>query len=87
MSEAESDERLPGHGTDDGALLQKAHDAFVRGDYREVRVLTAKLDKAPEEVANAAAELRRKVSVDPAQLAVFALCLLFFFFIVWKYVP
>lgn len=81
-----SNEELPGAGTEHGATLQLAHDAFIEGNYAQVRTLTAKLDKAPDEIAQAAAELRRRVSADPAQIAVLVSCVFFFLFIVWKYV-
>lgn len=81
-----SNQELPGTGTEHGATLQLAHDAFVAGNYAQVRTLTAKLDKAPDEIAQAAGELRRRVNADPAQIAVLVSCVLFFFFIVWKYV-
>ena len=81
-----SNEVLPGAGTEHGATLQLAHDAFIAGNYAEVRTLTAKLDKAPDEIAQAAAELRRRVQADPAQVAILVSCALFFLFIVWKYV-
>ena len=77
---------MPGAGTEYGATLQLAHDAFIAGNYAQVRTLTAKLDKAPDEIAHAAGELRRRVDADPAQIAVLVSCVLFFLFIVWKYV-
>jgi len=79
-------EDLPGGDTEHGAALQRAHNAFMAGDYAVVRELTKSLEKAPDDVALAAAHLRRRVSVDPAQIAVLGACVLFFFFIVWKYV-
>ena len=81
-----SNEELPGAGTEYGVTLQQAHDAFIAGNYAQVRELTAKLDKAPDEIALAAVQLRRRVQADPAQVAVLVSCVLFFFFIVWKYV-
>jgi len=77
---------LPGQGTEHGAVLQQAHDAFTRGDYRSVLELTGKLEGAPDEVVIAGEALRRRVGVDPMQVAVLGACLLFFLFIVWKYV-
>lgn len=81
-----SSEELPGAGTEHGATLQLAHDAFIAGNYAEVRSLTGKLEGAPDEIAEAAAELRRRVQADPAQIAILVSCALFFLFIVWKYV-
>ncbi len=77
---------LPGQGTDEGTVLQQAHDAFTRGDYRAVRELTDQLQKAPEEVAIAATALRRRVGVDPMQVAVLTACAVGFLLVVWKYV-
>ncbi|MFT5353664.1 MAG: hypothetical protein ACI9KE_000864 [Polyangiales bacterium] len=81
-----SNEELPGTGTEHGAILQQAHDAFVAGNYSQVRELTTKLEKAPDEIALAAGQLRRRVDADPAQIAVLVSCFVFFLFIVWKYV-
>ena len=81
-----SDEELPGAGSEDGATLQLAHDAFIAGDYARVRELTTRLEKAPGDIALAAGQLRRRVDADPAQIAVLVSCVLFFLFIVWKYV-
>ncbi|MEM6958918.1 MAG: hypothetical protein AAF411_03640 [Myxococcota bacterium] len=77
---------LPGKGTDAGDTLQKAHDAFVAGDYAKVRELTESLRSAEGDVKLAADTLRRRVSVDPMQVSVLLACTAFFFFIVWKYV-
>lgn len=84
--EQESD-ALPGAGSPEGQILQDAHEAFERGDYVSVRELTTKLETTSDkDVANAALALRNRTSVDPAQIAILAACVLFFMFIVWKYV-
>ena len=78
---------LPGAGTPEGEALRKAHRAFELGDFRKVRELCAPLSDAPDpSVASAAADLSRRVSVDPVQLAVLGLCLVVFSFIVYVYV-
>ena len=72
---------------DDTGPLGEARAAFDAGDFKRVRELTEKLaDSSDAETARAALELRRKVAVDPAQIAVLVLCLAFFGWICWKYV-
>ena len=67
--------------------LGEARAAFDAGDFARVRALTAKLaDSEDPETARAALELRRKVAIDPAQIAVLVLCLGFFVWICSKYV-
>jgi hypothetical protein len=68
------------------ARLREARAAFEAGDYRRVRELAASLDDAPPEVADAAAELRRRTEVDPVQLLILAACLAIFGAIVYVYV-
>lgn len=82
----DTSEALPGQGTEHGEILQRAHDAFTRGDYRSVQELVEQLKGAPEEVMIAGDALRRRVRIDPAQITVLAACLVFFLIIVWKYV-
>lgn len=73
--EAVSDERL--------AKLQAA---FDRGDYAEVRSLAAPIIAEGGPLAESASDLVQRTRVDPAQVGVLIGCLLFFCFIVWKYV-
>ena len=80
-------EPLPGAGTEDGDTLQRAHDAFERGDFAQVRALTDGLAGSDDvEVARAAAALRKRTESDPAQLVVLLACLVFFLIVAWKYV-
>jgi hypothetical protein len=79
-------ERLPGEGTPEGEKLRQAHGAFEVGDYRRVRQLCDELQGGPEQVARAAAELRKRTEVDPVQLGVLAGCLAIFLIIVYVYV-
>lgn len=84
---ARGTETLPGAGTDEGASLRAAHQAFERGDYREVRRLTAELLEARDgEVARAAGELRTRTGVDPVQILVITVCLVLFLVIAYVYV-
>jgi len=86
-SEPEDTEELPGEGTPEGEKLRAAHAAFDAGDYASVRTLTGELvDVSDREVAQSAHDLRRRVSVDPVQVAVLLACFLFFAWISWKYV-
>ncbi len=73
--EGPSDERL--------AQLQAA---FDRGDYAEVRSLAAPILAEGGPLAESASDLVQRTRVDPAQIGVLIGCLLFFCFIVWKYV-
>ena len=67
--------------------LEAAQSAFARGDYAKVRELTSRLREIDDpEITRAALELERRISVDPAQLAVLAGCLIFFLWITYKYV-
>ena len=66
--------------------LLAAEAAFERGDYAEVRQLATPLAQGKGPTAEAAAGLLQRTRVDPAQVGVVVACLLFFCFIVWKYV-
>lgn len=79
-------EELPGADTPEGQRLQDAQLAFERGDYGKVRELTGTLTGGDPDVVAAATALRRRTSVDPAQIAIVCACLVFFLFIVGKYV-
>lgn len=82
-SEANEESGVP----EDRSPLADARAAFDAGDFKRVRELTGKLvDSDDPETARAALELRRKVAIDPAQIAVLVLCLGFFAWICWKYV-
>ena len=74
-NEAPADERL--------AKLQAA---FDRGDYAQVRALAAPLIAEGGPLAESASDLVQRTKVDPAQVGVLIGCVLFFCFIVWKYV-
>lgn len=70
------------------AQLLAAQRAFEVGDYRRVRAITDTLRTPPtDEIARAAADLRKRVSVDPAQLVVLLGCLALFLALVYIYVP
>jgi hypothetical protein len=91
---AESDETsvappppLPGEGTPEGEKLLEAHRAFETGDYRAVRAICNSLVEAPaEDVAGAAAELRRRTEVDPVQTGVVLACVVVLAILVYTYV-
>ncbi|MAQ17821.1 MAG: hypothetical protein CMN30_23870 [Sandaracinus sp.] len=66
--------------------LGEAEAAFARGDYAAVRRLAQPLAAGDGPDATAAADLLRRISVDPAQVGVLVGCVLFFIYIAWKYV-
>jgi Tfp pilus assembly protein FimV len=71
-------------GTD---LLARAQAAFERGDHRAVRQLCRRLEQASDPaVRTGAADLRRRLTVDPAQIVVLVSCLALFLVIVYVYV-
>lgn len=73
--------------TSDGERLKAADEAFSRGDYAEVRRLSQELAKAEDaEVAAAASDLLRRVSIDPVQIGVVVACAFFFLWVSWKYI-
>ncbi len=77
----------PGAGTAEGEALARAERAFALGDFAEVRRLARPLFTAePPEVAEAARALHRRVSADPAQIAVIVGCLVVLATIVARYV-
>ncbi len=86
MADENETEELPGADTAEGQRLQDAQLAFERGNYAKVRELTATLTGGDPDVAAAATALRRRTSVDPAQVGIVVACLVFFLFIVGKYV-
>ena len=67
--------------------LEMARVAFERGDYASVRRLAEPVASHPDHPAAAeAADLLRRIRVDPAQVGIVAACFIFFLFIVWRYV-
>jgi hypothetical protein len=77
----------PGVGTPAGEALDRAERAFELGDFAAVRQLTRPLFTAePFEVAEAARSLHRRVSVDPAQIAVVLFCFALLAFVVGRFV-
>jgi len=80
-------EALPGAGTPEGESLRDAAAAFEAGDYARVRRLSGSLASAGDpKVRDAAAELLRRVAVDPVQIGFLVLCLLALGAIAWVYV-
>ncbi|MDQ3032669.1 MAG: hypothetical protein M3Y87_09650 [Myxococcota bacterium] len=78
---------LPGEGTPEGELLRDANAAFEAGNYARVRALTATLAKASDPlIVDAAADLRRRVSVDPVQIWFLLACLLALITITYVYI-
>lgn len=74
-------------GTPDGDALDQAERAFELGRFADVRRIVAPLlASTSPEVASAARELHRRVSVDPAQIAVVVACLGLLATIVARYV-
>lgn len=89
MSTSDNEAETPADADAESGVgpLGEARAAFDAGDFKRVRELTAKLaDSDDPETARAALELRRKVAIDPAQIAVLILCAGFFAWICWKYV-
>lgn len=77
----------PGAGTPEGEKLAEANVAFDAGNYARVRALTDELARASDpKVVDAAAELRRRVSVDPVQLGFLMACLIALLAITYVYV-
>ncbi len=66
--------------------LAQVQAAFERGDYAQVRELAAPLVAEGGPLGESAADLVQRTKVDPAQVGVLLGCLLFFLYIVWKYV-
>lgn len=95
-SDTESTEAEPTEETEatDAAAAEPASDdrlaqvqaAFERGDYAQVRQLAAPLVAEGGPLGESAADLVQRTKVDPAQVGVLVGCLLFFLYIVWKYV-
>lgn len=81
---AEAPARADAESTD--ARLARVQAAFERGDYAEVRSLAAPLVAEGGPLGESAADLVQRTKVDPAQVGVLVGCLLFFLYIVWKYV-
>lgn len=66
---------LPGEGTPEGELLRDANAAFEAGNYARVRELTTTLATASDpKIVDFAADLRRRVSVDPVQILFLTMC-------------
>ena len=71
---------------EEGDRVRAALRALEVGDHRRVRELTSALRGAESELVRAsAAKLERRVSVDPAQVVVIALCAVFFVAMVLLY--
>jgi hypothetical protein len=67
---------LPNVDTPEGELFREANAAFEAGNYARVRELTGKLSAvADAQIVDAAADLRRRVSVDPVQIVFLTACL------------
>lgn len=68
--------------------IAEAEEAFRQGDYARVRrLLDAALSAELEgDLADTARDLRRRVSLDPVQLAALGTCLMLFLWIAWTYV-
>ncbi len=67
---------LPNIDTPEGELLREAHAAFEAGNYARVRESTDRLSAATDaQIVDAAADLRRRVSVDPVQIVFLTACL------------
>jgi hypothetical protein len=67
--------------------LQRALRAYELGDFASVRRLTAPLLAAASEHAEAARQLRARVSVDPLALGVLSFAFALMCVIVYVYVP
>ncbi len=66
--------------------LAAAERAFERGDFRAVRAITGRLGKSLDaDLRKRALALRARVSVDPAALVVWVLCLLFLLGVAVRY--
>jgi len=92
-TEAEPTAAEPREATDGKAAepssddrLAQVQGAFERGDYAQVRDLAAPLVAEGGPLGESAADLVQRTKVDPAQVGVLVGCLLFFLYIVWKYV-
>lgn len=67
--------------------LGRARAAFDAGNYKLVRTLCRELEhSSASEISKSAIELRKRTDIDPVQLAVIGSCLVFFLWIVFKYV-
>lgn len=67
---------LPGEGTPEGDALRRARALFHVGDYAEMRaLLTPLLQSKNAPVADAAADLLKRIAVDPVQIAFLVGCL------------
>lgn len=73
-------------GANPDERLAKVQAAFERGDYAQVRALATPLIAEGGPLAESASDLVQRTRVDPAQVGVLVGCLLFFCFILWKYV-
>ncbi len=71
---------------DEGAAVRAVLRALEVGDHRRVRELALPLRVAKSAVVrDSAAKLERRISIDPAQLIVLALCSVFFLAMVLVY--
>lgn len=78
---------LPGEGTPEGALLREANAAFVAGNYVRVRELATQLRSSSDpKVVDAAADLARRIAVDPVQIGFLVACLVAISIIFYVYV-
>jgi hypothetical protein len=67
--------------------LSRAEQAFEAGDYQSVRRLVSELlNSSDPKIVRAARDLKRRVSVDPIQMAVIFLCSALFLIIALTYI-
>ncbi len=85
MTDATPDDAVP---EGPRAQLAAAEEAFRHGDYAQVRSLVdaALAGELSDDLRASARDLRRRVSLDPVQLAALGACLLLFLWIAWTYV-
>jgi hypothetical protein len=71
----------------DQKQLAKATRSFQSGDYKSVRQLVSELTNSSDpQIVQAARDLKRRVGVDPVQIAVIVFCSAVFLAIVITYV-
>lgn len=79
---------LPGAGTAEGERLRAAYVSFEIGDYASVREAASALKGSSDaRVADAAAELARRVSVDAVQIGFLVACFVALAVIASIYIP
>jgi len=68
-------------------VLTAAQQAFDRGDYAETRKQCERVERSGNsEQVRIAESLRKRTEVDPMQIAVLALCAVFFVAVTWRYI-